>query len=642
MAGQAQQPFECNGRIFRVLEQQGGTTFQEFFLDEGNNTLAIENLIFFDHLQINGIAYHPTQNLIYGVLLGDPYRLCRIDADYELEVIRDLPLPEDMLFVSGDISPDERYLVLLGYNPDVSTNLIALVNLTDGNFTTTVVPITTTSSDHTTVYCADIAFHPTTGQLYGFDHLSGRVITIDLNQNIIDNSTYPPTEVVRGNVPSIFFTALGKLYGVGAANGDYGSSRNFYHFDVGSGEVTILEELNYEGNQDACSCPFKVKLLNRVSTRRTAACTEVSFTFTLMNRTDRIQTDLRLSDTLPASMTIKEISPLPFAGEIVSGIGANILEINDIKMPIGVDSFRIIVEVAENAPDENVYNYAYLEGLIDDSIEGLKTITSDDPETAVPNDPTYFAIRPMSVYFAETERFLCPDSTIRLQPSLPDQVDFVWSTGETTTSILVNAPGLYTVTVSSPCEQSIGEVQVSNSLIQVDLGADLVIERGQRVELAPEIQSTAGVRSYFWAALSPEALNCNSCATLNIRPLATTDIFLQVMNQDGCRATDELNIRVKDFSVYAPTAFSPNGDQINDIFYLQSHQDYAIHNFRIFDRWGGLVFYSADGTTNSSRIGWNGNRQGQAVTMGVYVWMAEVVDLLGESHLISGEVTVVR
>ena len=624
------------------MEQQGGSTFQEFHLDETTNVLQIENLKFFDNEKINGIAYHPTQNLIYGVLLGDPYRLCRIDANYQLEVIRELPLPKDMLFVSGDVSPDERYLVLIGYNPDVSTNYLALIDLEDGNFTTTVVPATTTSSEHRTVYCADIAFHPTTGKLYGFDHLSGRIITIDLSEHEIDNTSYPVTDVVKGNVPSIFFTAFGELYGVGAPNAGYATNRNFYHFDVGSGEVTLLEQLNYEGNQDACSCPFKVKLLNRVSVRQASACTELSFEFTLINRTDRVQTGLRLSDTFPNSLLIKSIAPLPFTGEIISGIGSNILDIHNIELPIGVHQLQIVVKVGENTPYLDEFNVAYLEGLVWNSNEELKTIPSDDPETAVPNDPTYFAIRPLSVNFAEAEVFICPDSSIWLQPNLPGQVNYQWSTGETAPTIVVHAPGIYAVTVASPCEQAVGEVLVSSSSVEVELGPDLQLERGQQWEIEPQIQSTSGIQSYFWASSGNEALECSTCSTLAVTAIQNEEISLQVLNENGCPANDILSIQVKEFGVYAPTAFSPNGDQINDIFYLQSRQDYTIQNFRIFDRWGGLVFYSPNGTTNSSRIGWNGEAQGKAVAIGVYVWMAEIINLLGESQLISGEVTVVR
>ncbi|MCB0628103.1 MAG: hypothetical protein KDD15_00170, partial [Lewinella sp.] len=410
--GAGQEPFDCNGRIFRVLEQQGGTMFQEMFLDPQTNALETIDLQFYNSKKINGIAYHPTQNLIYGVLLGEKYRLCRIDAQYQLEIIKELPLPEDMLFVSGDVSPDERYLVLLGFNRDENTNLIALVDLTTPDFPTRLLETTTTDPVVNAIYCADIAFHPTNGRLFGFDHLSGRLITIDIQKKQIDNTTYPPSEVLQGNVPSIFFNAQGELYGVGSTQPGYTTNRNFYHFDVGNGAVQLLEELSFETNQDGCSCPFKVKLLNRVSERQAFPCAELTFQFTIINRTNRLQPDLNFTDTFPDYMRVLEISPLPFPGEIVSGAGSNVIDIRAIQLPVGVDSFEVRVMVGQNASRTNVYNAAHLDGVIYQEENTPRHIISDDPETPQPNDPTWFFVEPLRVTFPESEVFFCENSTV--------------------------------------------------------------------------------------------------------------------------------------------------------------------------------------------------------------------------------------
>lgn len=260
MSGQT--PFDCNGRMYRVLEEQGGTTFQEVHIDLDTEEAEFEDRHFYNGLRINGIAYRPADNLIYGVLLEEPYVLCRIDANYQLKRLANLPLPTNLLFVSGDISPDERYLVLLGFSPEEDGNLLALVDLTAPNYSTTIIPAGRTNPN-AKVQCADIAFHPTLNQLFGFEHSERRLITIDIGTGLIDNTSYPSVDIIRGNMPTIFFDAFGNLFGVGASEGTF-SNRNLYRFDTETGSANLFQEMGFERNQDGCSCPFKVDLLNRV------------------------------------------------------------------------------------------------------------------------------------------------------------------------------------------------------------------------------------------------------------------------------------------------------------------------------------------------------------------------------------------
>lgn len=638
--GQSQ--FDCNGRIYRVIEQQGGTSFQELTVEESTGKLDVLDLQFFDNVKINGIAYHPTQNLIYGILLGKQYQLCRIDGKHRMEVLRTLPLPEDMLFVSGDVSPDERYLVLLGFSPDEATNLVALVDLTASDFPTQLIQVSTTADDREPVYCADIAFHPTTDRLFGFDHLSGRLITIDLINQKIDNTSYPTTEVLRGNVPSIFFDAYGELFGIGSPNAGYATNRNFYHFNVDNGTVTFLDELNFESNQDACSCPFKVKLLNRVSSRTAAPCTELTFEFTLINRTDRVQTKVQLTDSLPPYLEIKSVDPLPFTANIISGPGTSLLDIRDITLPIGSASFSMTVLIKRNAPKTTIYNSAYLDGVIFDSRMETTRVRSDDPETPKPNDPTYFTIDNLSVTFSQGEVFLCPENSIELQPNLLTNATYEWNTGERSPKLRVNSPGAYQVTITTACEEAVGRISVTPSWVEVELGPDRTVERGQTIDISPNIQSSSTVQSLFWTSPSGADLLCNTCTDQRSTPVSNATYQLQAINADGCTGTDLLRVQLRDFGVFAPNAFSPNGDQINDCFFLQSRQDYKLKSLRVFDRWGSLVFQSPEGSTNQSEIGWNGKSRGKMMRSGVYIWTAEIVSLAGTPQLVSGEVSLIR
>lgn len=94
---------------------------------------------------------------------------------------------------------------------------------------------------------------------------------------------------------------------------------------------------------------------------------------------------------------------------------------------------------------------------------------------------------------------------------------------------------------------------------------------------------------------------------------------------------------------YVPTAFSPNGDGTNDRLFLYAGPEVAkVRAFRIFDRWGNLVFFEKDFEPNNPQFGWDGRFEGQAMNPAVFVWMAEVEFVDGSGKVFYGEVTLVR
>ena len=636
----AQEPFDCNGRMYRVLEEQGGTTFQEILIDLETQEAEFVDLTFYNNIRINGIAYRPADNLIYGILLETPYVLCRIDANYQLERLAELPLPENMLFVSGDVSPDERYHVLLGYSPDESGNLLALVDLESPTFQTQVIPASKTNPD-ADVYCADIAFHPTLDQLFGFEHSERRLITIDLQSGQIDNTSYPTTDVIDGNVPTIFFDAFGNLFGVGSAQGVF-SNRNLYLMDTETGAAEIFENMIFERNQDGCSCPFKVELLNRVSSRQAYPCTILDFEFTILNRTDREQINVQLTDTFPEGSIISAISDLPFEGNLVSGVGSNVLDIKNITLPIGQYEFTLSIEIPEGTPPQDVFNRAYLDNVFLTSLIQTERIFSDDPETAKPDDPTFFSIDALAVTFNGINSILCPGETLYINTGVSGASAYQWSTGATTNQIEVISPGSYAATVTSACEEATGTIEVQRGDISLNLGPDITIENGELIDLNPIIFSDVAIQSYFWEESPGTSLSCLTCPTPNIQPTEDSEYQLTIENLWGCQAQDLLQVTVTGFRVFAPNAFSPNGDNRNDRFFLQSKFDYPIPYFRIFDRWGNLVFEKQNIISNDPTVGWNGKLNGKPLGPGVFVWLAEVQAIDGTVQVISGDVVLVR
>lgn len=640
IGAEAQQPFSCNGRMFRVIEAQGGSVFEEIFLEENWKVRFEERQTYFGE-QLNGIAFHPSQRLIYGVQLGKEYRLCRIDSEYQLESLRTLPLPTNMLFVSGDISPDERYLVLLGYSPDETTNLLALVDLTDPEFRTELLPLQTTNPAQAIIYCADIAFHPTDNRLYGFDHLGERLVQINLEQRSIDNSTYPVTEVLAGNVPSIFFDAFGRLYGIGAPYKGLATNRRLYQFNLEDGSAEELTKLSFEGNQDACSCPYQVKLLKRVSSRRAAPCTRLRFEFVVINRTDFVQEGVTFRDTFPEGFSIQAISQIPYGGILEQGPGSNLLVIRDMEIPIGTDTFSVEAELDPDTPAGPYENRAHLGPvLLSDPIQ-KEWVRSDDPDTPQPDDATRFEVANLAIDFSNDPDRLCTGDSLLLNPDVEGALGYRWSTGEDSEVIRVTHPGLYTLTVTTPCEEATGRIRIQSSGISVELGPDRRVERGTPILLWPELPSAREV-TYLWRTTNSLELPCKTCAELEIMPWEDLMLEVMVADEHGCQAQDSIHIKTIDFSLYAPNAFSPNGDGNNDRFYLQSRLAQKIEQFRVFDRWGNLLYEQSGGQTNAAAEGWDGHYRGRLMNADTYTWFANILTPEGKSALYQGTVQLMR
>jgi gliding motility-associated-like protein len=115
--------------------------------------------------------------------------------------------------------------------------------------------------------------------------------------------------------------------------------------------------------------------------------------------------------------------------------------------------------------------------------------------------------------------------------------------------------------------------------------------------------------------------------------------ILIVANQYGCKDTANMLVEIApDFSFYIPNAFSPNGDNTNDVF-MGIGEGIATYEMWVFDRWGVSVFY-----TNDIKKGWDGKVQGKSaeVKQDVYVWKVRLKDVLGKKHIYIGHVTLLK
>lgn len=140
-------------------------------------------------------------------------------------------------------------------------------------------------------------------------------------------------------------------------------------------------------------------------------------------------------------------------------------------------------------------------------------------------------------------------------------------------------------------------------------------------------------------------LDCTNCLNPRAAPQETQSYRLRVETVDGCVAEEFLTIIVNEENpVYFPTAFSPNGDGINDTFipFASLNRVARITSMQLFDRWGESVFFNEDFAPNDALAGWDGTLNGKPLNPQVLVYAVEVEFLNGERRLFKGDVALLR
>jgi gliding motility-associated-like protein len=120
--------------------------------------------------------------------------------------------------------------------------------------------------------------------------------------------------------------------------------------------------------------------------------------------------------------------------------------------------------------------------------------------------------------------------------------------------------------------------------------------------------------------------------TYNIKLICTNNLL-------GC--SDSITKKVKVLNncfIAVPTAFTPNNDGLNDFLYPNNAIKAKDMDFRVYNRWGQLVFHSRDWTKK-----WDGKIGGLLQASGVFVWMLEYTHIVtGEKRFQKGTTTLIR
>lgn len=141
--------------------------------------------------------------------------------------------------------------------------------------------------------------------------------------------------------------------------------------------------------------------------------------------------------------------------------------------------------------------------------------------------------------------------------------------------------------------------------------------------------------TYIWAP----ATGLSSTTVGNPRTTLTADqqYTITIRVPSSCITVDTVLVRIFDNRIYVPNVFTPNGDGINDKLFVNTAGIRSLHYFRVFNRYGRMVFQTTDAT-----IGWDGRFNNEMQPMDTYIWIAEVKDQFGQSTISRGNITLLR
>lgn len=337
-----------------------------------------------------------------------------------------------------------------------------------------------------------------------------------------------------------------------------------------------------------------------------------------------------------------------YSATITDGNGCNITQTNTVLEPT-----QLTVSLAVNGIPCNTdtdaditsttsggtpgYTFVWSNASISPDVngvgEGTYTLTVTDLNSCSVSESAVVTIPPAIGYTLAIEDVSCfgfNDGYVQLNSfGGTGNLSATWAGGEyPDNSFSGIAPGNYNIVLSDDngCDTSIAITITEPLPISIDVLPIDTLRIGLVDTLETNVVTNPGSVSYYWEP--SESLDCDICPSTEVEVYWDTR-YVVTLDNNGCQTTDTVWVYVNsEHILYIPNAFSPNGDGINDEYYVYAEGVKRVV-WSVFDRWGEIVFTSADIDT-----GWDGTMKGKKLQPGVFVISVyiEFLDLTSERH----------
>ncbi|MEI6087341.1 MAG: gliding motility-associated C-terminal domain-containing protein [Bacteroidota bacterium] len=175
-----------------------------------------------------------------------------------------------------------------------------------------------------------------------------------------------------------------------------------------------------------------------------------------------------------------------------------------------------------------------------------------------------------------------------------------------------------------------------------NLAADTAVQAGVQFMLVPNSNKPENIRRWQWTGNA--IFTCDNCQTTVAKVSNDAEIICTATNLFGCKTIDTISIKTfcPNSEIFIPNAFSPDGDGINDMLFVQGSGIKLIKSFRIYSRWGELVFEKNNFLPGDPSNGWDGKIRGKAAAQDVFVYICEAICEKGIPATFKGNVTVLK
>lgn len=153
------------------------------------------------------------------------------------------------------------------------------------------------------------------------------------------------------------------------------------------------------------------------------------------------------------------------------------------------------------------------------------------------------------------------------------------------------------------------------------------------VSTAPDVSNTA---TFTWTVNGNSIDGTGPTNSTAIPSEGDNEIKVSLVSQEGCMSMNSINIEGTPPRFEIPSAFTPSGDDINDRFKVLIFGNIRLAEFKVFNRWGQVVFDGVDPE------GWDGKHNGKDAPSDTYAYTAVLELLDGSIRTVRGEVALVR
>jgi len=240
------------------------------------------------------------------------------------------------------------------------------------------------------------------------------------------------------------------------------------------------------------------------------------------------------------------------------------------------------------------------------------------------------------------------NGSITVLPAFTTEVDRIEVNGQIVTNLFIQnlQPGDYEIRVFNEFGCSNSEQITLNELEEmlVDLGPDLLVDSGENIIITlasnPTLQDIVNTT---WTLPDGEIIT-GIVYSINFTPTETSIIQITVLNRNGCTASNQITIFVREDTTILEDIVLPNiivsGSGRNGVFTLAPYEQIqSVQSCSIYDRWGNKVYNIEN--VSPQEISWDGSFYGSQVIDGVFVYSLVVNLKNGKQQSFAGDITVI-